>query len=245
MNKKRFLELTRIIGGYLGNETSHGVPHILRVYSNFTLFKSENPPVSKAVLKSLELSVLFHDIGRSKHTISKWQGHPATSAQMLEKLFRKEISDFSEYRDLVIFAVAKHEEVLGHPAKEEKDICWGLLRVFDLMDAIGFFAIFRGGMDWGNRIPLLPQDKHWSKKKIEHYLKRPEEIKPSEREKMMKNSILAHLLYNYCTMMPRVVLPVQKYLGPKVMKDIEKRLSVLKNFISELSKLINCPLTIL
>lgn len=241
MNKKRFLELLEIVRRYLGDEPSHGVPHILRVHSNFLLFKSENPPVSERVLNAVELACLFHDLGRSQTTIEKWRGHPDISEEILKKIFPKELSDFLPYQDLVLYAVDLHEDWINYSPKNEKDICLGLLVLFDIMDAIGEYALFRGGIDWGSKIPWLPKRKEWPKEKIKNYLEQPNLIIKESRDAIMKDSFLIHLLYNYCAMISIILPPVKKYLGPAILKEIQRRLEVLKIFILELTKSIDYP----
>jgi len=241
MNKKRFLELLEIVRRYLGDESSHGVPHILRVHSNFSLFKSENPPVSERVLTALELACLFHDLGRSQTTIEKWQNHSNISKDILKELFKKELSDFQDYEESVLYAVDFHEDWINYSPREEKDICLGLLVVFDIMDAIGEFALFRIGIDWGNKLPWLPKGKNWPREKIQDYLDNPEKIVKESRVKMVKNSILVHLLYNYCAMEKIIVPPVKKYLGPAILKEIKRRQGILRTFIIQLSNFIHYP----
>lgn len=241
MNKKRLLELLKIVRRYLRNEPSHGIPHILRVHYNFQLFKSENPKVSERVLTVTELACLFHDIGRSKTTIEKWQNHSNISRDMLKGLFKKELADFRPYEESILYAVDFHEDWIKSSPREEKEICLGLLALFDIMDAIGGMALFRIGVGWGLKVPWLPESGGWSKERIKNYIEHPGKIKKENRAAMMKNSILVALLYSYCAMISKILPPVRKYLGPKILKEIQRRLDVLRIFITDSLGFINYP----
>ena len=230
MEKALFDKLLGIAEHYMGNDDlSHGKPHVLRMHRDFRTFIKSKPSVNDAVLEALECSILLHDIGRSQCSIEKWENHSTISGNILRELFNDELFDLP-HKEMVLYAVENHETGIDSSPKDDKELCLGLLTVFDVMDAIGEWILLRMGHDWGNLAPWVPKKGELPKEEIRYYLNDPTSMSKDKRSKMIKESILSCLLYIYCSAF-WIVSPLKKHLDSVTKKEITRRLKVIKGFI--------------
>jgi len=232
-------KLWQIAGGYLADDLIHGLPHIKRVDDNFQFFLADKPRLNDDIADALQISVILHDIGRS----AAGQGdHAVKSAEIMKSLFRKELSG-AKNQDWIIKAVSRHSIGLERKIKDEADTILALLCVFDHIDSIGAIGIHRLTLYWCGgqpyRIPWIPAglnpiEKIKFREKIESYLSNPQRITRKDTD-MRANSLVECLTYHFAATY-EIIGPVEYTLGKNVLREIQTRLNVMKQYTSKLSQ---------
>jgi HD superfamily phosphodiesterase len=225
----------RIMKNAMGEEYIHGLPHVLRVYDNFCLFRAGEPAISPEVFYALESAVLLHDIGRP--LASREEDHAAKSAKLIESLFQGSLAAVRN-QDWILRAVANHSIGLVESKGDESDSVLALLCVLDHMDSLGPIGILRHTLYFCGKqphhIPWIPDltgfsEKEIFKNRIKDFLAHPEKI-TREHVFMRMKSLIEGLTCQYGGT-SHIIKPVEGFLDSGIKKEIEGRLSLMKDYI--------------
>jgi hypothetical protein len=135
---------------YKEDDLVHGIPHIVRMLENLRQIRKENNDSnSVAVLDSVELSIVFHDIAKDMETSDKKHGQIAIEIlnEDYPKLFHK-----IPNKEWVEYSIKGHTD--GEMIKRckipdsRKKICLALLLALDNIDAIGKTGVYRDLRDF-------------------------------------------------------------------------------------------------
>jgi len=211
----------------LAKDWVHGVSHIERVQKNLeTLLKlGLREKISEEMERCLKIAVDVHDIGR---------GLPGDHAIISAKIFfEMEIDDLTpEEKENIHFAVRNHNiGLVGigiNKIKEDREILLGILSLVDHMDALGEIGFFR--TIEATRLPLLSNE--YTTDKLENFIYDPERV-GIDMKSMKDESVLAHIIYNYCAT-KHIIEPVYQLLYPGSISAIFKRMEELHRIIKDL-----------
>lgn len=220
-------KLWEVAGRYLGEDPMHGLPHIRRVYKNFTL-SAVDKTIGPATTDALEISVILHDIGRS---VAGQSDHAAKGAEELGKLFQGELSEIKN-QEWIINAVAKHSVGLEGKVDDDGDMVLALLCLFDHMDCLGPVGIHRLTLYWCGgqpyKIPWIPKEGlTWLEvNNLKYLLNTPGAI-TQEMMPMREHSFLECLVF-FHGITYKILQPVKNILSNQFFSNIDWRLETMK-----------------